>query len=168
MTSKGNLIRSILFPKTVDFKFKKDSVRYIYLMAILSVLGFIIALPFLVKSGMSWINIMKRSLDLVTIAVPPALPACIGIGITLALTRLRRDKIICINRDRVNIAGKVNMICFDKTGTLTEDSLDVKGFLPTTFFEGDKVIFDNFIINCNLNSKKAFHHYKKKKTFFCS
>ena len=163
MTSKGNLIRSILFPKTVDFKFKKDSVRYIYLMAILSVLGFIIALPFLVKSGMSWINIMKRSLDLVTITVPPALPACIGIGITLALTRLRRDKIICINRDRVNIAGKVNMICFDKTGTLTEDSLDVKGFLPTTFFEGDKVIFDNFIINCNLNSKKAFHHYKKKK-----
>ena len=160
MTSKGNLIRSILFPKTVDFKFKKDSVRYIYLMAILSILGFIIALPFLVKSGMNWVNIMKRSLDLVTTTVPPASTSCICIGITYALTRLKRDKIICINTDRVNIAGKVNMIVFDKTGTLTEDLSDIKGFLPTTFFEGNKVIFDNFIINCNLNSKKAFHHYK--------
>ena len=163
MTAKGNLIRSILNPKSVDFKFKKDSVRYIYLMAILSILGFIIALPFLVKSGMNWVNIMKRSLDLVTTTVPPALPACIGIGITYALTRLKRDKIICINTDRVNIAGKVNMIVFDKTGTLTEDLSDIKGFLPTTFFEGNKVIFDNFIINCNLNSKRAFHHYKNKK-----
>ena len=163
MTAKGNLIRSILYPKSVDFKFKKDSVRYIYLMAILSLLGFIIALPFLVKSGMNWVNIMKRSLDLVTTTVPPALPACIGIGITYALTRLKREKIICINSDRVNISGKVNMIVFDKTGTLTEDLLDIKGFLPTTFFEGNKVIFDNFIINCNLNSKRAFHHYKNKK-----
>lgn len=28
---------------------------------------------------------------------------------------------------RVNVGGKLDMICFDKTGTLTEDGLDVLG-----------------------------------------
>lgn len=28
---------------------------------------------------------------------------------------------------RVNVAGKLDVVCFDKTGTLTEDGLDVLG-----------------------------------------
>ena len=162
-TTKGNLIRSILFPKAVDFKFKKDSIRYIFLMAILSIIGFVISLPFLIKSGMNWISIIYRSLDLITTTVPPALPACLGIGISYALTLLKSHKIACINRDRVNIAGKINMICFDKTGTLTEDHLDIGGFLPITFNK-NQVVFDNYFVNCNINAERAYEHYKKKLT----
>ena len=160
-TKKGNLIRSILFPKQVDFKFKKDSVRYIIIMAILSFVGFVISLPFLIKSGMRPIAILKRSLDLVTTTVPPALPACLGIGITYALSRLKSNKISCINRNRVNIAGKVDMICFDKTGTLTEDHLDISGFRPVTF-NNNEIVFSNYITDCTVNSKKAYSHYKNK------
>lgn len=29
--------------------------------------------------------------------------------------------------NRVNVGGKLDLICFDKTGTLTEDGLDVLG-----------------------------------------
>jgi cation-transporting ATPase 13A3/4/5 len=29
--------------------------------------------------------------------------------------------------DRVNVGGKLDVVCFDKTGTLTEDGLDVLG-----------------------------------------
>ena len=36
-----------------------------------------------------------------------------------------KSKIICINRERVNIVGKINMICFDKTGTLTKGELTI-------------------------------------------
>ena len=162
MTIKGNLIRSIVYPKEIEFKFKKDSVRYIYLMATLSLIGFIISLPFLVKSKMNPINIFKRTLDLITITVPPALPACIGIGISIAIGRLESKGIKCISRDRVNLAGKVNLICFDKTGTLTEEGLSIDGFIPVCFFK-DKVIFDNFIVDCKLNTKRAFVHYKNKK-----
>jgi P-type E1-E2 ATPase len=32
--------------------------------------------------------------------------------------------------DRVNLCGKVKLVCFDKTGTLTEDSLDLYGVRP--------------------------------------
>ena len=32
-----------------------------------------------------------------------------------------------IPSDRVNVGGKLDVVCFDKTGTLTEDGLDVLG-----------------------------------------
>lgn len=32
-----------------------------------------------------------------------------------------------IRDTRVNVGGKLDIVCFDKTGTLTEDGLDVLG-----------------------------------------
>lgn len=71
--------------------------------------------------------IVIRALDLVTIVVPPALPATMSIGTSFAISRLRKIGIYCISPNRVNIGGKVNIVCFDKTGTLTEEGLDVLG-----------------------------------------
>lgn len=59
--------------------------------------------------------------------VPPALPATLSIGTSIAIGRLRKLKIYCISPSRVNVGGKVNLCCFDKTGTLTEDGLDILG-----------------------------------------
>ena len=59
--------------------------------------------------------------------MPPALPATLTIGTTFAIERLRKSGIFCISPNRVNVGGKINVICFDKTGTLTEDGLDVLG-----------------------------------------
>lgn len=68
-----------------------------------------------------------RALDLITVVVPPALPATLSIGTTFAIGRLRKLGIFCISPNRVNVAGKINVVCFDKTGTLTEDGLDIMG-----------------------------------------
>lgn len=70
---------------------------------------------------------MVRALDLITVVVPPALPATLSIGTSFALSRLRKSGIFCISPNRVNVSGKVNVCCFDKTGTLTEDGLDILG-----------------------------------------
>jgi cation-transporting ATPase 13A3/4/5 len=64
---------------------------------------------------------------LITVVVPPALPATLSIGTSFAIGRLRKLGIFCISPSRVNIGGKVNVCCFDKTGTLTEDGLDILG-----------------------------------------
>jgi cation-transporting P-type ATPase 13A2 len=72
-------------------------------------------------------TIIVRALDLITVVVPPALPATLSIGTSFALARLRKAAIFCISPNRVNVAGKVNIVCFDKTGTLTEEGLDVLG-----------------------------------------
>ena len=74
-----------------------------------------------------WHTILIRALDLVTVVVPPALPATLSIGTSFALSRLRRSGIFCISPNRINVAGKINVCCFDKTGTLTEDGLDILG-----------------------------------------
>jgi cation-transporting ATPase 13A2 len=74
-----------------------------------------------------WHTILLRALDLITVVVPPALPATLSIGMSFSLSRLRRSGIFCISPNRINVAGKINVCCFDKTGTLTEDGLDILG-----------------------------------------
>ncbi|PYH94983.1 hypothetical protein BO71DRAFT_378573 [Aspergillus ellipticus CBS 707.79] len=127
LTTKGALVRSMLFPKPSGFKFYRDSFRYISVMAAVAILGFLASFVNFIRLGLSWHLIIVRALDLITIVVPPALPATLSIGTNFALSRLKTHKIFCISPQRVNVAGKLDLICFDKTGTLTEDGLDVFG-----------------------------------------
>lgn len=126
-TTKGALVRSMLFPKPSGFAFYRDSFRYIGVMGIIAGFGFIASFINFVKLGLKWHLIVVRALDLITIVVPPALPATLTIGTNFALSRLRKKQIFCISPQRVNVAGKLDVVCFDKTGTLTEDGLDVLG-----------------------------------------
>ncbi|GAA6055600.1 hypothetical protein JCM3770_006719 [Rhodotorula araucariae] len=126
-TTKGALVRSMLFPKPFGFAFYRDSFRFIGVLAGVAVCGFLASSFNFVKLGISWSVIIIRALDLITIVVPPALPATMAIGTSFAIQRLRKQGIFCISPTRVNIGGKVNIVCFDKTGTLTEEGLDVLG-----------------------------------------
>ncbi len=60
--------------------------------------------------------IIIRALDVVTIAVPPALPAAITIGMVYAQLRLKRQGIFCISPTRINLCGMMDVVCFDKVG----------------------------------------------------
>ncbi|KAI0379960.1 hypothetical protein F5Y04DRAFT_282429 [Hypomontagnella monticulosa] len=126
-TTKGSLVRSMLFPKPSGFKFYRDSFRYISVMGCVAILGFVVSFVNFLRLGLSWHLIIVRALDLITIVVPPALPATLTIGTNFALSRLKKKQIFCISPQRVNVGGKLDVMCFDKTGTLTEDGLDVLG-----------------------------------------
>ena len=71
-------------------------------------------------------------LDLLTQAIPPELPLCLRICLGIAQKRCKERKIICINKEKINSVGKINVCVFDKTGTLTKDHLDISSFLPVT------------------------------------
>ena len=126
-TTKGALVRSMLFPKPSGFKFYRDSFRYISVMAGIAGVGFIASFINFIRLNLAWHLIIVRALDLITIVVPPALPATLTIGTNFALSRLKKKSIFCISPQRVNVGGKLDIVCFDKTGTLTEDGLDVLG-----------------------------------------
>ncbi|KAF8929411.1 hypothetical protein BGZ58_008955 [Dissophora ornata] len=126
-TTKGTLIRSMLFPKPNDFQFYRDSFRFIGILAMIACIGFLISTVNFVRMGVPFKMMIVKALDLITIVVPPALPATMSIGTSFAIARLKRSDIFCISPTRVNIGGKINCMCFDKTGTLTEDGLDVLG-----------------------------------------
>lgn len=49
VTTKGNLVRDILYPKPNKFKFYQDSLKFIFVMGILAIFGFIGTLPFMLN-----------------------------------------------------------------------------------------------------------------------
>ena len=162
-TFKGNLIAGILYPKKDKDNFTRDSVKYLIIMGIMTIVGFAISLKFLIVEGENAAReIIERFLDLFTTAVPPSLPACLSIGITYSLSRLSDKGIFCIQRDRINKAGSVNILVFDKTGTLTEDHLDIKGFVTTKINSNNKFEFNNFIENCEKESDIIIEHFKNR------
>uniref|UniRef100_A0AAR5QDR3 Cation-transporting ATPase n=1 Tax=Dendroctonus ponderosae TaxID=77166 RepID=A0AAR5QDR3_DENPD len=56
-----------------------------------------------------------RSLDIITIVVPAALPAAMTIGTVYSQSRLKKLKIFCISPPRINVCGKIKLACFDKS-----------------------------------------------------
>ncbi|XP_072887917.1 polyamine-transporting ATPase 13A2 isoform X1 [Hemitrygon akajei] len=126
-TSKGELISSILYPKPLGFKFYKDAMKFIFFLGILALIGDIYSIVILEKQKVSVGRLLTRILDLITIIIPPALPAAMTVGTIYAQDRLKKYGIFCISPPRINICGKLKLICFDKTGTLTEEGLDFWG-----------------------------------------
>ncbi|XP_049321691.1 polyamine-transporting ATPase 13A3 isoform X2 [Astyanax mexicanus] len=126
-TAKGQLVRSILYPKPTDFKLYRDA--YMFLLCLVGVagIGFVYSIVLSIMNKVPAKTIIIESLDIITITVPPALPAALTAGIVYAQRRLKKLGIFCISPQRINICGQLNLICFDKTGTLTEDGLDLWG-----------------------------------------
>lgn len=69
---------------------------------------------FQVQNGISVAKIAIESLDLITIAVPPALPAAMAVGQYYAQKRLEKNKIFCISPRTITVAGSIDCVCFDK------------------------------------------------------
>ncbi|KAM9613607.1 putative cation-transporting ATPase 13A4 isoform 7-T8 [Morphnus guianensis] len=129
-TAKGDLVRSILYPKPMNFKLYRDALRFLMCLIAFAAIGMIYTVCVFALNGEEAGEVVKKSLDVITIAVPPALPAALTTGIIYTQRRLKKKGIFCISPQRINMCGQLNLICFDKTGTLTEDGLDLWGLLP--------------------------------------
>ncbi|XP_016798002.2 probable cation-transporting ATPase 13A4 isoform X4 [Pan troglodytes] len=126
-TAKGDLVRSILYPKPVNFQLYRDAIRFLLCLVGTATIGMIYTLCVYVLSGEPPEEVVRKALDVITIAVPPALPAALTTGIIYAQRRLKKRGIFCISPQRINVCGQLNLVCFDKTGTLTRDGLDLWG-----------------------------------------
>ena len=127
VTTKGALVRDILYPKETKFQFYRDSLIFVGAMALVGIIGFCCTIPTLIKQGATTPVLIDKSLDLLTVTVPPALPATMSAGVAFAVARLKSQKIFCISPPRVNLSGRIQIFVFDKTGTLTEDGLQILG-----------------------------------------
>ncbi|KAJ4943583.1 hypothetical protein JOQ06_006082 [Pogonophryne albipinna] len=126
-TAKGQLVRSILYPKPTDFKLYRDAYLFLLCLVAIAGIGFVYSIVLSILNKVPAKTIIIESLDIITITVPPALPAAMTAGIVYAQRRLKNLGIFCISPQRINICGQLNLVCFDKTGTLTEDGLDLWG-----------------------------------------
>lgn len=138
------MVRDILYPKVLKFKFYSDSLKFVFIMGIVAFIGFLITLPVMLET-MGTVEIIDKSLNLITITIPPALPAAMTCGTLFAIGRLRPNQIFCISPQRINVAGRIKNFVFDKTGTLTEEGLSVLGFRSATSPEqGVHAVFGEF------------------------
>jgi cation-transporting ATPase 13A3/4/5 len=99
-------------------------------MACIALSGFIYTVVLKLRRNDPIGDILVKALDLITIVVPPELPAALTIALIFVDNRLRMNKIYCISPRSINISGCINCMCFDKTGTLTEDDLSFAEILP--------------------------------------
>uniref|UniRef100_A0A8C5LHX0 Cation-transporting ATPase n=1 Tax=Jaculus jaculus TaxID=51337 RepID=A0A8C5LHX0_JACJA len=129
-TAKGDLVRSILYPKPMNFKLYRDATRFLLCLVGTATIGMVYTLCVYVLSGEAPEEVVRKALDVITIAIPPALPAALTTGIIYAQRRLKKKGIFCISPQRINICGQLNLVCFDKTGTLTRGGLDPWGAVP--------------------------------------
>ncbi|XP_040284277.1 probable cation-transporting ATPase 13A4 [Bufo bufo] len=139
-TAKGDLVRSILYPKPVNYKLFRDAMIFLCCLISVSMVGMIYGICVFTLSGAEPGEVVKKALDVITIAVPPALPAALTAGIIYAQKRLEKYGIFCISPQRINLCGSVNLFCFDKTGTLTEDGLDLWGIVPSNGYQFKDII----------------------------
>ena len=161
-TLKGKLIGGILNPKYELTKFEKDSLKYILIMLILTIISFLIPLSKLIYE-LDTKNIILFFLDNLTTAIPISLAGCIKICITHSLGRLKSLGIYSVSRESMTTLGSINLIVFDKTGTLTEEHVDIKGYLPVKYNNTKKQFeFSTYMKDVTNCSKLIVSHYKKK------
>ena len=59
-------------------------------------------------------SVFAGLVDIITISIPPVLPIILTIGVTIALSRLKKVGILCVEPSRIALAGYIDCFCFDK------------------------------------------------------
>jgi P-type E1-E2 ATPase len=120
-TTKGLLIRAIMFNNPGKYQFERDGNAFLLYLIGISIC-FIIAYYIIAYSGDDkppFEEVALPSVDIMLTMVPPGLTVCLTLGIQYAQARLRAQKVSVLKGRLINAAGRMNVCLFDKTGTLT-------------------------------------------------
>ena len=120
-TSKGLLIRSIMFNNPGLYQFEKDGNWFLLYLIVISIC-FIIAyyiIAYTDPEKPEFADVGLPSVDILLCMVPPGLTLCLGIGVQYAQGRLAFRKITALKGRLINASGRMKVVLFDKTGTLT-------------------------------------------------
>lgn len=93
-TSKGELVKSILFPRPIEFRFYEDSIRFVSVLFCVAAMGMAYTVRLFSDRDADSVTILLRALDIITIVVPPALPlVCMDIVIKTLLSTTMSSQI---------------------------------------------------------------------------
>ncbi|KAM4043771.1 putative cation-transporting ATPase 13A4 [Anomaloglossus baeobatrachus] len=130
-TAKGDLIRSILYPKAMNFKLHREVTKVLIGLIVLSLIGVIYTVAVYSLTGATASDLVIMALIMATVAIPVSLPPALTICSLYSQSRLKKQGIFCISPQRIVVCGQLNLLCFDKTGTLTEGGLDLWGIVAS-------------------------------------
>ncbi|MEJ1283285.1 hypothetical protein NN561_014254 [Cricetulus griseus] len=125
-TAKGDLVRSILYPRPLNFKLYNDAFKFMVFLACMGVVGFFYALGIYMYHEVPPRETATMALILLTATVPPVLPAALTIGQTVPWGPLCAAMTSCHS-----------LILLD--GTIQGDPLDLKMFEGTGWSPVDAI-----------------------------
>mmetsp|Transcript_9419 Transcript_9419/g.15216 ORF Transcript_9419/g.15216 Transcript_9419/m.15216 type:complete len:1314 (+) Transcript_9419:53-3994(+) len=126
MTMKGSLVRTVLFPEPIHFKFT-DQLPWVYLCMFIYVCILFTTVQIGADTG-SWVYGIYIGMTILAQSLNPLLPVSITLGQTVGSERLKDHVgIKCLSPQRLPIAGKVHVMVMDKTGTITKEGMDFRG-----------------------------------------
>eukprot|EP01062_Namystynia_karyoxenos_P046573 TRINITY_DN3495_c0_g3_i2.p1 TRINITY_DN3495_c0_g3~~TRINITY_DN3495_c0_g3_i2.p1 ORF type:complete len:1321 (+),score=488.44 TRINITY_DN3495_c0_g3_i2:105-4067(+) len=128
-TGKGDLLKLILFPAKMVFKYDEELPVVVAMLGLFSMVVVTISIIFQTQNAAkkTWITIWVGAMFTCSQTLSPLLPVALVVGQVNASQRLKQLGVFCINPARIAISGKVRVFCFDKTGTLTNEELDFLG-----------------------------------------
>ncbi|XP_072266260.1 probable cation-transporting ATPase 13A4 [Pyxicephalus adspersus] len=118
-TAKGDLVRSIMYPKPVNFKLHREVLKVLVGLIGLSIIGVIYTVVFSSLQGATVREIVILTLIMATVAVPVSLPPSLTICTLYSQARLKKQGIFCISPQRIILCGQLNVVCFDKVCIFT-------------------------------------------------
>ncbi|KAJ3121430.1 hypothetical protein HK100_012392, partial [Physocladia obscura] len=135
VTSKGRLVKDILFPTKVSFVFQ-EHLKVVF--GVLMVWGVVMLFASVLLLGTTGADAWFYGMFTISQILSPLLPAVLVIGQSVASERLAKKGILCVDLDRITLSGKVKVYCFDKTGTLTKEGLNFLAIQPVLTTGGEK------------------------------
>lgn len=131
-TSKGQLVRNILFPSAMRFKYDEHLKLVVAVLCLYSAVCCYFVVKFLLSHGDldNELASFAYCIFIISVVVSPLLPVVITVGQVNASKRLEKLGVFCLNTQRLTLCGKIRVFCFDKTGTLTKEGLDFLGCEP--------------------------------------
>lgn len=160
---KGQLVRSVLFPKKLKDTFSSEVLKFISLYSILFFIIFIVILIKTLENKIPTKFIIFRLFDGILYVIPPTLTIYLSCCTTFSIIRLKFKKILGLQPEKIIPAGKIEVCCFDKTGTLTKNDIDIIGFLDLQSHDirSDEKIADtksSNLENKDLKKYKSINH----------
>jgi P-type E1-E2 ATPase len=123
-------MRKILFAANRNTKQSLETFYFIGILVVFAVMASTTVLYHgYTDENRNKFKLFLHCIMIITSVIPPELPMELSLAVTTSLAALAKCLVYCTEPERIELAGKLTVMCFDKTGTLTKDRMMLDGLL---------------------------------------
>jgi magnesium-transporting ATPase (P-type) len=119
-TQRGKYLRAIRYQKKPVDNFTRESIYFIYIIIIMTVVVFFVLYPF-IYVGQPFKTMLVLFLDLLATSIPITLPTALSVGINFAQRRLLKVGIHSILPSNILSGGRATTIMLDSNKVLSKN-----------------------------------------------